>query len=150
MCNRRHGVDFDAVLGAFDLEHVHQADQAHLGGAVVGLAKVTHDPGATRREEDTAVSLFLHVDERWPGDVEGAAEVYIENGMEQVWFHIDEALVTQDACVVDHDVEAPVGVERLLDNCCATVWIRHRGMLSNRDPAGNLDLSDNRVGRRVA
>ena len=37
---RRQAVDADVVLGALDRERLHQADERHLGGAVIGLAEV--------------------------------------------------------------------------------------------------------------
>ncbi len=44
--DRRDHVALDVVLRALDREHVREADEAHLRGAVVGLAEVAEDAGA--------------------------------------------------------------------------------------------------------
>ena len=36
----RDGIDLDVVLGALDAERLHEADQRHLGRAIVGLPEV--------------------------------------------------------------------------------------------------------------
>ena len=46
--HRGDGVGLDVVLGPLDGEDVGEADEAHLGGAVVGLAEVAEDAGARR------------------------------------------------------------------------------------------------------
>ena len=58
--DRRDGVGLDVVLGAFDGEHPGEPDEAHLGGAVVGLAEVAEDAGADDGVDDAAVALLAH------------------------------------------------------------------------------------------
>jgi hypothetical protein len=59
--HRGDGVGLDVVLGALDGEHAGEADQAGLGGAVVGLAEVAEDAGGRRGVDDAAVVLLAHV-----------------------------------------------------------------------------------------
>ena len=48
-------------LRALDGEHAGEADEAHLRGAVVGLAEVAEDAGGRRGVDDAAVVLLAHV-----------------------------------------------------------------------------------------
>ena len=95
-------------------ERLHQADQRHLGGAVVGLAEVAVQARSTRSSSrcgrssarasssQTALVQFT-APIRWTSTHERKSSSV----------HLREALVAQDAGVVDQDVDAaPVG-ERL-------------------------------------
>ena len=62
-------------------EHVHEADEAHLRGAVVRLAEVAEDAGCRRGEDEAAVALLLHDAEGRLRDVEGALQVNVEDGV---------------------------------------------------------------------
>ena len=55
--DRRDGVDLDVVLRPFRGQHPGEADQSHLGRAVVGLAEVAEHAGVGRGVDDPAAHL---------------------------------------------------------------------------------------------
>lgn len=58
-------------------------------------------------------------------------------------FHLVKGLVAQDARVVDHHIDAPVGVQRLLNDVRA---VGHRVMIGNRLATGLANLLHHPVG----
>ncbi len=94
---------------------------ARLGGAVVGLAQVAVDARQRRRVDDPGVDLVAGLGAVAPvgGGVarrgEGALEVDLDDGVPLRLGHVREHAVAEDAGVVDEDVEAAEGVDRLLD-----------------------------------
>ena len=108
--HRGDGVGLDVVLAALVGQHPGEADQAHLGRAVVGLAEVAQDARVGRRVDDAAVALLPHEHVGRLRHVERALEVHVDDGLEQLGGHVVEGLVPQDAGVVDDDVD---GAERV-------------------------------------
>ena len=141
-----HGIDLDVVLVSLQLEGVHQADQSHLGCAVVGLAKVAEQPGCRGRHDDATVSLLAHGDEGWAGDVVGAVQVHSQHGVPHVRRHLGEALVAQDARVVDEDVEATKVVEGSLDDALTAVGGGDGVVVGHGDATSLDDFVDDGVG----
>ena len=133
---RGDGVGLDVVLGALDGEHPGEPDEAHLGGAVVGLAEVAEDARRRRGRHDPPVALLAHVLPRRLGDVEGALQVDVDDRVEQVGRHVVERLVAQDAGVVDDDVDAAEGVDRRLHDRRAALGGGHRVGVGDRLAAG--------------
>jgi hypothetical protein len=109
--HRGDGVGLDVVLGALYRQHPGEADQAGLGRAVVGLAEVAEDAGRRGSVDDAAVVLFAHHAPGGQGDVEGALEVDVDDRLELLRVHVLERSVSQDAGVVDDDVDLAEGVE---------------------------------------
>ena len=122
--------------------HVGQPDEAHLRGAVVGLAEVAEDAGVGRGEDEPAVAVLLHDLERRLRDVERALEVDVEHGVEVVPGQLRERLVAQDAGVVDDDVDLAERVDRGLDDALAALGGGHRVVVRHGVAAGGLDLVD--------
>ena len=153
LATRGDRVDLDVVLRALDGEHAGEADEAHLGGAVVGLAEVAEDAGARRGVDDAAVALLAHVDPGRAGDVERALEVHVEHRVDQVGRHVVERLVAQDAGVVDDDVDLAERVDGGLDDGLAALGRGDGVVVGHGLAAGRLDLVDDlsaRPRRRTA
>ena len=88
-------------------QRLHQADQRHLRGAVVGLAEVSVETGRRRGHDDAAVALLAHAVPDRLGADDGAHEMDVDHQPKVIEAHLCEALVAQDAGVVDEDVDAP-------------------------------------------
>ena len=85
---------------------LHQADQAELRGAVIGLAEIAVEAGRAGGHQHAAVILRAH---RLPdrlGAIGGADQVDVHDRAEIGQVHLGEALVAQDAGIVDQDVDA--------------------------------------------
>src|SRR5262249_42093308 len=108
-----------------DRDDEREPHEARLRGAVVRLPEVPAQAGAGDDVDDAAVLLLLHDRERVPAAVEAAVEVHLQHRVEVVGLHVGEALVAQDAGIVDEDVAASPPIERRL-----------------HDPAGALVLGD--------
>ena len=139
-------VGLDVVLGAFDGEHVGEADEAHLRSAVVGLAEVPEDAGCGRGRDDAAVALLAHDLPRRSGHVECAAQVDVEDRVDQVGAHVVERLVAQDAGIVDDDVDRAERVDGGLDDRLATLWGSDRVGVGDCFASGGLDLVHHELG----
>ena len=140
--HRGDGVDLDVVLGALLGEHPGEADQTHLGGAVVGLAEVAEDPRVGRGVDDPPVVLLPHLQPRRLRDPERPLEVDVEHGVHHVGLHVVERLVPQDAGVVDDDVDPPECVEGRLHDGGAALGRRDRVGVGDGFAAQVLDLFD--------
>ena len=139
---RRDGVGLDVVALALLGEHVRETDEAHLGGAVVGLAEVAEESGRRGGDHDAPVRLLTHVHPRRLRHVERAAQMDVEHRVDEVGSHVVEALVAQDARVVHDDVDAPEGVERGLHDRRAALGGGDRVRVEHGLAAGGLDLVD--------
>ena len=148
--DRSDRVDLDVVLRALDREHVHEANQAHLRGAVVRLAEVAEDARARRRYHDPAVAVLLHRGERGLGDEERALQVHVDDRLEVLGLELGEALVAQDPGVVHEDVDPAEVVERGLDDRLAAFGRGDRVVVGCGLAAGLDDLLHGRVGHAAA
>ena len=143
---RCDGIGLDVVLGALDGEHVREPDEPHLGGAVVGLSEVAEDAGSRRCRHDAAVALFAHQLPRRLRHVERAAKVDGDDRVEQVGVHVVERLVTQDAGVVDDDVDLAERIDCTLDDRRAALGRRDRVGVGDGLATGLADLVDDELG----
>ena len=116
--------------------------QSNYGAAKMGLVGVAEHTSVRRGEDEPAVAVLLHHPERGPADVEGTLEVHVQNRVEVVVGQLGERLVTQDAGVVDDDVDLAEGVDRGLDDVLAALGRRDRVVVGHRLAAGRLDFVD--------
>jgi len=147
-CGGRGGqaVDPHAVLLALDGQGLHQADQRHLGGAVVGLAEVAVEARRRGRHHDAAVALLAHRLPHGLGADRRAHQVDVDHQAEVGQVHLGEALVAQDAGVADQDVDpAPYGLGPR-DHGADGGLVGHRGGDPDRLAPGGDDLGGHAVG----
>ena len=112
----RDRVDRDAVLLQLDRHRARQAVDARLGRRVVGLAEVAEHAAHARRVDDAPAAALR--DDLLREDLraeERALEVHRDDGVPHGLVHLEEALVAEDAGVVDEDVDAAEGVDGGLD-----------------------------------
>ncbi len=124
-----------------------QADQTHLRRAVVGLTEVAVQTRRGCGHDDAPVLLFAHVHPCWLRHVERAAQVDVDHRVDEIRGHVVEALVAQDAGVVHHDVDAPEGVERGLDDGLPAFGRGHGVGVGDGLAPGGFDLVDHLLGR---
>ncbi|MNV44877.1 hypothetical protein D3C71_1366540 [compost metagenome] len=76
----------------------------------------------------------------------------IDHRMDVGHFHLGERLVAQDPGVVDQDVDATEGFDRLLDHGLDLFVVGHVGAVGNGDATGLADFLDHGQGsvRRTA
>ena len=110
---RGDGVGGDVELALFQRQRAGEADQAGLGGRVVGLAGVA--PVRARGDVDHAAPLsFHHGGQGRPGAVVGAFQDGVDHGVPVRFRHLEQVLVAGEAGVVDQDVDAAVGARCLV------------------------------------
>lgn len=107
------------------------------GSGVVGLAKVAVDTTGRGGVDDTTVFLLEEVGPGSLGDLVGAAQMHVEDGVPERVVHVGKSLVAEDTGVVDNDVNAAKVVNGSLDN---RVTILGRGLDADSLAAGLLDL----------
>ncbi len=134
----------DAALAALDRERLAEAEEAELGHRVVRLAEVAVDARGRGGHDHAAVAGLAHVGPRGMGDREAALDVDLVDQVPVRLGHLVEADVAEDAGVVHHDVDAPVGVHRGLDDLRA---VGDRVVVGDGLAAGFLDLVHHHVGR---
>src|SRR6478735_7145401 len=148
--DRCDGVGLDVVLRALLRERVDQADQAQLGGAVIGLAEVAEQAAGGGGDDDAAVALLAEV---WPcraDHVVAAVQVHLENGIPCPELHLVEGAVAQDARVAHHAVDLAELVDRGLDDVLGALGLGHGVVIRDGAAAGVLDLLALLVGHVVA
>ena len=89
----RHGARNDEVAlhafgGSFERDDIVEADHACLGHAVIHDAMVAVQSADRRSQHDATVTRRAHERKRWPDDVERAAEMHIQNGIEVFVRHL--------------------------------------------------------------
>ena len=102
-------VDADVELPPLQRQRLHQADQRHLGRAIVGLPEIAVQAGRRGGEDHPAIAALAHMIPGRLGQVDRAHQVDVQHQGEIVEVHLGEGPVAQDARVVDQDVDpAPV------------------------------------------
>jgi hypothetical protein len=109
-------IDADVVLRAFDLQHVHQSDQAGLGGTVVCLPEVAVDAGGRCRHQDAAEVRRAHVRPYGLAADRRTQQVHVEHRAEIGQRRLGETGVAQDAGIVDEDVDAAPALDHGCDH----------------------------------
>ena len=149
MRDRRQDMAANAVAFPFEREASREARNACLGSAVVALAKVAVQSAGRRRvDNDTARTTLLHVIEDRSSDAVGALEMDGDDGIPEIFRCLREALVAQDASVVDEDVHLAESIERRGENRFSALDIRHVVVVRNRFAPRRLDLVRDQLGHR--
>jgi hypothetical protein len=138
-----------AIEGALDGQGLHQPDLGQLGRAVVGLAEVAVQARRGGGHDDAAVGLGAHDLPHRLGTDGGAHQVHVHHQSEIVHRHLGEALVAQDAGVVDQDVDPAPGLHRRIDHRLDRVHIGHRPGRRHRLTARRDDLVNHALRRRL-
>ena len=149
-CHSRDGrgcdeVDLDAVRRARGREAARESDDGALGG---GIGQVVRESEQARgsRHDDTAVATFDHVRPCGPGGVERACDMDGQVALEVVRVGFREARPSDDAGVVDQDVEASELLHRRIDERLCTCGCRYVAGVGDRGSASRDDLGGD--GRR--
>ena len=122
-----------------------EADDALLGGGVVRLAAVAQ-AGLRGGVHEDAGALLAEDDGGVLAEVEVALEVDVEDDVPLLLRHVEDHLVAKDAGVVDDDVEAAEGVERLLHHAVSGLEVGDVVVVRDGVAAHLLDLGDDLVG----
>lgn len=140
--NGSNDVAQNVVLCALLGEGLGEADQGKLGGGVVGLAEAAKQTGGGRGVDDTAVLLLSEVRPGGLGALVGALDVDLDNQVPVLVLDVLEADVTQDAGVVDEDIDATEGLDGGVDDALAVL---DRVVVCDSLAAGCLDLVDDDI-----
>ena len=135
----RDEVDLDAVSGSCGREAARQADDGSLGGGVGEIGGESEHPSGSGHD-DTAVALFDHVRPCRAGGVERAADMHVEVSREVVRVGLRKAGPSDDAGIVDHDVEAPELLDRRIDERLCAGSVGHVAVVGDRSSASGDDL----------
>src|SRR6185369_6375305 len=100
------------------------------------------------RHHDAPVVLLAHDGPYGLGAIDRAHHVHIHHQPEIVQAHLGEALVAQDAGVVDEDVDAPPLVHGLPDHGFHRAEVRHAAAVDDRLAAGPPDFLGDGTGAR--
>src|SRR5213594_3627053 len=101
----RHGVHEYIPRGQLLRHRLGEADQAGLGGGIVGLALVARDADDARDVDDPAPATLDHPPGRVLGHQEGALQVRVEHGAPVVLVDPEQQVVPRRARVVHEDVD---------------------------------------------
>src|SRR6185369_9548888 len=91
--------------------------------------------------------LLAHDRRRRPGDREGALEVGVDDRVPLLLGHVEDHAVSEDAGVVDDDVDPAEGVHRGLDDRLPTGHAGHRVVVGHGIAARLGDLLHDLIGR---
>src|SRR6266516_3716078 len=104
---RRHGVDQHVARGQLLRHRLRKAEQAGLGGRVVGLPFVADQPHDAGDVDDAAPAALDHPARRELGEQERGLEVRIQHLVPVLLADPEQQVVLGDAGVVDEDVDGP-------------------------------------------
>ena len=123
-----------------------QADDAELGGGVVGLAEIADQARGRGHMHVGARSLRLEVRRGGAADVERTLEMHASTEFELLLGHLMEQAVAQIAGVVDHGVDAAERVDRRLHDPLRALPGGDAVAVGDGAAAERLDLVDDLVG----
>src|SRR5690606_23588258 len=135
----RHRVHRHALAGVLAGQRLGEADQAGLGGDVVGLAGVAAQRHHRAEVHHAPEARAQHAAQGGLGEVEGAREVGVDDRLPVVVLHAQHQAVAGDAGVVDEHVEAPEALDHALDQRLAGGGVGDVGAEGGGLPAGGLD-----------
>lgn len=116
--DRHDRVDGDLGPREFERPGAHHADDAGLGGGVVGLPEVADLAGGrTDADDPAALTLLPHPDRGGAGAGEGTPKMRGDDGVELLVGHFPEGRIAQDPCVVHQDIQPAVLTDRPIDQC---------------------------------
>ena len=124
-----------------------EADDAHLGRRIVGLADIADQPGVRGEVDHRARALLAEVLGRGAGDVEIAGQMDAEHRVPFLRAHLVENAVAQDAGDVDHPVDPAEGIDRLRHHRLGIVPFGDAAAIEYRLAASRRDLVDHPLGR---
>ena len=134
--------------GAFDRGDVGQPDHARLGHRIVRHLVVAVETADRRGEHDAAVPGLAHQRKRRAHNVEGAAQVNVDHGLEVVVGHLLQRRPANVSGVVNEDVDAAVVVQCRVDDRLAARRGRHRLGAGDGIAARRGDFAHHLVGGR--
>ena len=94
-----------------------------------------------------ATALLFEMVGRCAAHVVGAVQVNLDDSVPLVHAHFVEEAITQNACVVNHHVDATKGVERGLNDSTSARYFAHAVGVGNRFTTQRFDLVHDRLRR---
>src|SRR5690606_4532571 len=122
-------VDGDAELVELQAEGLGEPGDARLGGGVVGLTEVAHQPGAgggvdhATGEGLAALGALTPVAGGVVAGGPGSLDVDPQDRVEVAFAHVPDGAVSHDAGVVHEHVELAEGVDGLGDHATGAVVV---------------------------
>ena len=144
----RQRIDVDVVFGAFERQRLHQAHQRQLGGTVIGLAEIAIQAARRGGHDDAAVLLRIHQGPDRLAAVHGAHQVHVHHQLKVGDVHLGKGLVTQDAGVVDQNVDPAPGGHSLRHHGLHRGEIGYRGAVGQSLATRSPDFGHHRFRRR--
>src|SRR5215468_2801808 len=126
----------------FERDAAGKPDDTELSRHVIGLAEIADQRRGRRHVHEGAAILLAEPHRAGPAHVEGAVEMYRQHVRPVRPAHAMEDAVTQDAGVVDQDVDAAEGGERSLHDLVGIFRFGDRQRRGDRLAAAALDLVD--------
>ena len=124
--DRAEGIDADVIFCAFDFQRVHDAHNAELAAAIIGLAEIAVEAGGGGGDNDAAIALFFHnVPDRFDR-LECAAQVNVEHEVDVGIGHFGEGFVAQDARIADENVDPAKGGHCVVDHFLDAGFVVYR------------------------
>jgi len=139
----------DVVRSTFPGEVVHQADHAHLRGAVVGLTERAENARDGGGEDHPAIVFLVHDRPGVPGDVGAAVQVHVDDDVPLVQRHLLERFVAEDAGVVHDNVDGPERIHGGLDDALRAFPIGNGVLVGDGLTPSGPDFLHHRI-RRIA
>ncbi len=133
----------DVVFGALLGEGLGEADHGQLSSRVVGLAEVSEQAGGGGGVDDPAVLLLAEVRPGGASALVAPLDVNLEDEVPVRVLDVLEAHVTQDAGIVDQDIDATEALDGSLNDLVAVL---HAVVVGHGLAAGGFDLVDDDIG----
>src|SRR6185503_19659885 len=101
---------------------------------------VAEKRGTRAERHDPAIALLAHVGTRVSYTVEGALQVYREDGIPLLLAHVEDHPVAHDAGAGHQDVDPPEALDGGVDDAPRAVEVGHRFGIGDRLATGGGDL----------
>ena len=144
---RRDAIGAHVETGHVERDRFRQADDAQLGGGVIGLAEIADQPRGRGEMHVAAALLLAKVLGSGARHVEASHQMHVDHHLPVDMRHAMEDAVAQDAGVVDDAIDAAELLDRGLDHTFGAGRIGDAVGAGDGAPARGADLADHGFGR---
>jgi len=109
-------IDLYSQVGAFHPQRISESGDGPFAGAVWDLLRNGDQAGQRTDIDNLAAALFLHDAVCGDGSVNHPPEVHIDNVPPVPQFQVAGLSLNGSAGIIDHNVNAPIFIDYLLDN----------------------------------
>src|SRR4030042_3733341 len=119
----------DIERSQFASQSLRKSDHPAFGCCIIGLSRGAENPANGRDVDDLSLSLGNHLPDDCFAAIEKARQVCANEGVPVLITHQHEKIISNEAHVIDKDINLPILGERILDHLSCLLKLGHIGFV---------------------